>query len=1080
MSGNRSDEQLCDSREESAMTPTIQGETLVYRQDGQEQVLTVDSAAWFAWLETASTFSFVSEQGRFTARREQAGHKRGGWYWKAYRKQHGKLSSHYLGKSETLTLAHLQSVARALATALVQTVPDTDAGAAVHSVQAAASGMRSDALTPRLSTKLHRPLPRAHLVPRPRLAERLTQGVMGPLTLVSAPAGFGKTTLLAQWLAESGMPVAWLSLEAADNEPVRFLSYLIAALQTLDPHLGALALTLLQMPQQARTETVLTLLTNDVASRGRDEGDFALVLDDYHVLDAQAVDLALTFLVEHLPPQMHLVIATREDPLLPLARLRARGELTELRAADLRFTPSEAAEFLNSVMGLTLSPGNIAALEDRTEGWIAGLQLAALSMRGREDIPEFIRAFTGGHRYILDYLVEEVLTRQPAPVRSFLLQTAILDRLSGSLCDAVTGQEKGDVQLEDLERGNFFVVALDDTRHWYRYHHLFAEVLSAQLLAEQPDQVATLHRRASAWYEQHGEVSEAIRHALAACDFTRAADLVELAVPAMLRNRQEATVLGWLKALPDELVRARPVLSVRYAGTLLLHGELEGVEARLSDAEQWLDTKTDIDTSSALASSAEMVVVNEEEFRGLPGWIAMYRAAIALALGNVADTMTYARRVLDLAPPDDHLLRGSAAGFLGLASWTSGDLEAAHRSYAECMALVQRVGHISDAIGCSLALADIRISQGRLREAMSTYERGLQLATEQSAPGLRGAADMHVGMSELHRERDDLDAATQHLLRSKELGELSGLPQNRYRWRVAMARILATQGDLDGALDLLYEAERLYMGDFFPNVRPIAAWKTRVWVAQGRVGEALDWARERGLSGALDLSYLREFEHITLARVLLARSKSDRTEHSMREAMELLERLLHAAEEGERTGSVIEILLLQALAHQMQGDISAALQPLERALSLAEPEGYVRIFVDEGPPMAVLLAKLHEQARKRPRAALTTVPLAYIERLLALLRGERVQEGIFPIAPSTPAPVQSLLDPLTERELEVLRLIAAGLSNRAIAARLVLALSTVKSYVNTIYSKLQVESRTQAVARARALHLLSESSDPRA
>jgi len=390
------------------------------------------------------------------------------------------------------------------------------------------------------------------------------------------------------------------------------------------------------------------------------------------------------------------------------------------------------------------------------------------------------------------------------------------------------------------------------------------------------------------------------------------------------------------------------------------------------------------------------------------------------------------------------------------------------------MALVQRAGNHSDALGCAIALADIRIVQGRLREAMSTYERGLQLATEQSAPVLRGAADMHVGMSELHRERDDLHAATQHLLSSKELGEHTGLPQNRYRWCVAMARILATQGDLDGALDLLYEAERLYMGDFFPNVRPITAWKTRVWVAQGKLAEALDWAREHGLSVSDDLSYLREFEHITLVRVFLARSKSDRAEHSMLEAMELLERLLQSAEGGERTGSVIEILVLQALAHQIQGDIAAALVPLERALTLAEPEGYVRIFVDEGPPMAVLLAKLPERSRKRPRAASTNVLLAYIERLLALLRGERVLEGTSPASSSAPTPAQSLLDPLTERELEVLRLIAAGLSNREIADRLVLALSTVKSYVNTIYSKLQVESRTQAVARARALHLLSE------
>src|SRR2546429_5281639 len=483
MSGTRIDEQLCDSREESAMTPTIQGETLVYRQDGHEQGLTVDTAAWFAWLETASTFSFVSEEGSFTARREQAGHKRGGWYWKAYRKQHGKLSSRYLGKSETLTLARLQTVAQALADALVETAPDTDADAARPSAPAAAPGMRSDALALLLSTKLHRPLPRAHLVRRPQLAARLTQGVMGQLTLVSAPAGFGKTTLLAQWFAESGMPVAWLSLEPGDNEPVRFLSYLIATLQTLDPHLGAVALTLLQMPQPARAETVLTLLTNDVGSHGRDGGDFALVLDDYHVIEAKAIDQALTYLVEHLPPQMHLVIATREDPQLPLARLRARGHLTELRATDLRFTPSEAAEFLNQGMGLNLSAEDITALEARTEGWIAGLQLAAISLQGQQDATSFITSFTGSHHFVLDYLLEEVLGQQSESLQNFLLRTSILDRLCGPLCDAVLldPSASGQETLEYLERANLFIVPLDNERRWYRYHHLFADLLRQRL-----------------------------------------------------------------------------------------------------------------------------------------------------------------------------------------------------------------------------------------------------------------------------------------------------------------------------------------------------------------------------------------------------------------------------------------------------------------------------------------------------------------------------------------------------------------------------------------------------------------------
>ena len=369
----------------------------------------------------------------------------------------------------------------------------------------------------------------------------------------------------------------------------------------------------------------------------------------------------------------------------------------------------------------------------------------------------------------------------------------------------------------------------------------------------------------------------------------------------MRRSRQEAAALGWLKALPDELIRCRPVLSVGYAWALLTSGMLEGVEARLRDAEQWLDTAAER-RERAEASPAEMVVVDEEEFRGLPGSIAVYRAAHAQARGDVADTVKYARRAIELVSEDDHLWRGAAAALLGLAYWTSGDLETAYRTYADGMARVQRAGHISGAIGCAIALADIRITQGRLHEAMRTYERGLQLATEQGTPRLRGAADMYVGMSELHRERNELNAATEHLLRSKELGELAGLPQNPYRWCVAMARIRDAHGDLDGALDLLHTAERLYAGDFSPNVRPVAAYKTRVWVAQGRLGEALDWARERDLSAHDDLSYLREFEHITLARVLLAHSKSERADRSMLEAMGLLERLLQAAEAGGRTG----------------------------------------------------------------------------------------------------------------------------------------------------------------------------------
>ena len=911
--------------------------------------------------------------------------------------------------------------------------------------------------TPILATKLYVPPPQSRVVLRPRLTERLDEGLHRRLTLICAPAGFGKTTLLSDWLAGCERPAAWLSLDEGDGDPTRFLAYLVAALQTIAPNIAEGVLGALQSPQPPPTESILTALLNEINTI---PDQIVLVLDDYHAVDARAVDDALAFVLDHLPPRMHLVIATREDPQLPQARLRARGQLAELRAADLRFTPSEAAEFLGEVMSLNLSEEDVAALETRTEGWIAGLQLAALSMQGREDVSGFIRAFAGDNRYIVDYLVGEVLQRQPERIRSFLLQTSILDRLNVPLCDAVTGQQDGRGMLEALERGNLFVIPLDERRHWYRYHHLFADVLQAHLMAEQSEQVSTLHRRASEWYEQCGSVADAIRHALAAGDFERAAYLVELAVPAMRRSRQEATLLDWLTSLPDELFQIRPVLSVHYAGTLLQSGQLDGVEDRLRDAERWLDTTADTREREE-APSAEMVVLDEEEFRGLPASIAMYRAGIALARGNVQETVTYARRVLDLAAEDDHFQRGAAAALLGLASWTSGDLEAAHRSYADGMAHLQRAGNISDAVGGAMTSADIRIAQGRLREAMRTYEHALRLATEQGDPVMRGTADMYVGMAEFHRERNDLEAAMQNLLRSKEQGEHTGFPQYRYRWRVAMARILEAQGDLDGALDLLDEAEHLYVSDFHPDVRPIAALRARIWVAQGRLGEALDWAHERGLSVHDDLSYVREFEHITLARVLLARYKSDRADGSMLEAMGLLERLLTAAEAGGRMGSVIESLVLQALAHDAQGDIPAALVPLERALTLAEPEGFIRIFVDEGRPMAQLLSE----------AAARGIMPDYTAKLLAVFEAEEHKsedESRLPHA----LPAQSLTEPLSQRELEVLQLITEGLSNREISERLFLAVITVKGHNRNIFRKLQVRRRTEAIARARELGLL--------
>ncbi len=903
--------------------------------------------------------------------------------------------------------------------------------------------------TPILATKLFVPSPRPKAVPRPRLIERLNKGLHGKLTLISAPAGFGKTTLVSEWLAASHTgAVAWLSLDEGDSDLARFLAYLVAALQTIAANLGAGVLSALHSPQPPPTGALLTALLNEIANIS---DDFILVLDDYHAIDATAVDQALAFLLEHLPSQMHLVITTREDPHLPLTRLRARAQMTELRATDLCFTPAEAAVFLNQVMALDLSAEEVAALEKRTEGWVAALQLAALSLQGRADVARFVKAFAGDNRYIVDYLVEEVLQRQPESVRSFLLQTSILNRLSGPLCNAVTGQNDGTALLDALERGNLFVVPLDDRRYWFRYHRLFADVLAAHVLQEQPAQVPILHQRASAWCADNGLPAAAIRHALAAQDFVRAAGLVELAWPAMDGHFQSATWLGWVRAIPDELVRARPVLSLAYARALLNSGDLEAAEARLRDAERWMETLA-AGSERPQAPVTKMIVVDVAQFRTLPASIATARAYQTLARGDVSGSVKYSQRALDLLPEEDHLRRGPAAALLALAHWANGDLEAAYQALAAAMVNFQKIGALHFAISGTYGLGDIRIAQGRLREAVKTYTQTLQLALAQGKPLLRGTADLYLGLSELYREQGDEDAAIHNLLHSEELGEQAGLSDWRYRFCRVQARFKATQDDLAGALDLLDEAERRYRRSPVPDVRPLAAMKTRVWVAQGRLSEAQRWVQERGLSVDDALSYLREFEHITLARVLMTEYSRNHADRAIREAVHLLDRLQQAAEAGGRMGSVIEIALLQALAHQAQGELAPALVALQRALTLAEPEGYVRIFVDEGSPMAALL----REAMKQGAAP------NYVRRLLAAF-GQA--EGRTPTT-------QLLSEPLSERELEVLRLLGTELNGPEIARKLMVSLNTMRTHTKNIYTKLGVNNRQAAARRADELDLL--------
>ncbi|MDB9526309.1 LuxR C-terminal-related transcriptional regulator [Oscillatoria sp. CS-180] len=904
---------------------------------------------------------------------------------------------------------------------------------------------------PLLETKLYRPKWSAARVSRPRLIGRIYP--QRKLTLISAPAGFGKTTLLAEWVA-AGLTrsVAWVSLDQTDNDPAVFWAYFITALQNVQPGLGERSLSLLQSPQPPPIESVLMTLLNELTTV---EEDVVLILDDYHVIVTPAIHNGLGFLLSHLPSEMHLVIASRADPPLALARLRSHGELTELRAIDLRFTPDEAAAFLNQVMGLEISAAEVSALEQRTEGWIAGLQLAALSLQGRENVTDFVAAFSGDDRYIVDYLLEEVLQRQSDRVRHFLLQTAVLDRLSGALCDAVTDQTDGQIMLETLERSNLFIVPLDNKRQWYRYHHLFADVLLAHARTEWPERLPQLHERASAWYEQHDLLSEAIRHALAAQNFVRAADLIEPVWPTMRNRQQEATVRSWLKLFPDSLIRARPILSVAYALVLLNAGQPEGIETYLQDAERELARLTQAGSPTAQRA-------NEVQYRFLPASIANARAYRAQALGDFASTIAHAQQAMTLLPTDEGYERGTTAAFLGLAYWSSGDVAAAHRSFAEGLSVFQKLGGTQIVIAATPILAQMGTAQGRLRVTADTCEQTLQLAEQQCGPMLQGTAELHLALSGIRYEQGDLAAASQLLQTGEALREQVAISAAAYLWWLVKAQITAAQGDLDAAFEQLHEAARLYRRSPVPNVRPVAALKVRLWLRQGRLAEALEWLQESDLSVDDEPSYLREYEHLTLARVAIAQHRSNGTDEAIHPVISLLTRLLAAAEARERTGSLIKILVVLALAKEALGDVAAAISSLERALTLAEPEGYVRVFAEHETPMARLL----QQALTRG------ITPTYTQRLLTALE----TWGQKPTLPYSPTPYTltptSLIEPLSQRELEVLRLLTTELTGPEIARELVVALSTVRTHTKRIYSKLNVTNRRAAVKRAAELELI--------
>ncbi len=868
-----------------------------------------------------------------------------------------------------------------------------------------------------LSTKFYVPPARASSVSRPRLIERLNEGLSAirKLTLISASAGSGKSTLVSEWVTGREQPVAWLSLDEADNDPTRFLAYLIAALQTIMPNIGERVSDLLRSTQPPSTESILTILLNEITTLPE---PFILVLDDYHVVDAKAVDQALTFLLEHLPPQMHLVIATREDPPLPLARLRAKGQLTELRATDLRFTPSEAAEFLNQVMGLNLSEEDIAALEARTEGWIAGLQLAAISMQGHKDVTGFIKSFTGSHHFVLDYLVEEVLGQQSESVQTFLLRTSILDRMCGPLCDAVLLEPSapGQVTLEYLEHANLFIIPLDNERRWYRYHHLFAELLRQRL--QQRGSVDEYHLHASKWFENNGLAFEAFRHAAAANDIERAERLITGGEMPVHSLPVATAIHDWLDSLPKAVLDARPWLWVRSATSTLMASQITGVEEKLQAAEKAMQ-HADLD----------------DETRNLIGQIAAIRATLAHLQYQPDATIMQSQRALEYLRADNMPFRSRATWALGIGYKLKGDRASARQIFTE--AIRQASGNIYYTVLATTGLGQIQESENQLYLAAENYRHSLQLLSDQGPPN---AGDEFIGLARIFYEWNDLDAAEQHAQESLQVERQSDRRLDRFiTCEVFLARLKLTRGDVAEAAAMLAEIERsVRQNNFVHRIPEVAAAQVLTLLHQGNLEAASHMAQTHQLP-------------ISKARVHLA--QGDPTA-----ALEVLEPFRQQMEAKGWQDERLKVVVLQAVAHHAHGEKDKAVQVLGEALAMAEPGGFIRLFIDEGAPMAQLLLE----------AASHGVMPDYIGKLLAAFEAEkRKSEG-----KSDLAPAKSLIGSLSQRELKILQLIAQGLSNREIGERLFLALDTVKGHNRKIFDKLQVQSRTEAVARARELGLL--------
>ncbi|MDO8390203.1 MAG: LuxR C-terminal-related transcriptional regulator [Actinomycetota bacterium] len=915
-----------------------------------------------------------------------------------------------------------------------------------------------------VTTKLAAPHVRGALVPRPRLTALMDAGAEATLTLVSAPAGFGKTTVLAAWLTRSSTEprrAVFVSLDESDSHAASFWLYAVTALNSVAPGLGAGALQLLAAGQPA-TRAMLTAVLNEV---GDLPNEVDLILDDYHLADSPEVAEGMTFLLERRPMNLHVVLSTRADPNLPLARLRARGELVEIRARDLRFTVDETASYLADVGGLVVAPAGVSVLESRTEGWAAALQLASLSMQGRDDVGGFIAGFAGTDRHVVDYLADEVLSRQSDEVRDFLERTSILELLGGDLCDAVLDRTGSRAMLERLERANLFLVPLDDQRTWFRYHHLFADVLRSHLLSERAELVPGLHLRASRWYDVAGEPVPAVRHALAAGDVDRAADLVEAATPAMRRSRQEATLRRWLDDVPDEVVQRRPVLALAFVGALMSGNEFGDVGRRLREIERHLPAihaRLARGGDSPEGPGSQVDAIDMSELARVPAAIEMYWAGLSLVSGDFPATHRHAQLAIDTATAEDDVVPAGAAGLSGLAHWACGELDAARSSYVTCIGGLRRAHHVSDALGCYLTVADIQVAQGRLREADATYGEAMAVATSTTGESPRGTADIHVAYGRVALERGDLKRARDQLAAARGLGEDRGLPSYAYRSRAVAAMLAEVEGDVPGALELVLQAQQVYLGDFSPNVRPLHAAAARLHIQLGDLDSAERWARNHDVNASQDLSYLREYEHVTLAEATIARGRHLADESTLAEADRLLLRLLDAATAGCRDATVIEVLLLQALASYARDDAPTALAHLDRAVRLAEPEGQVYAFARQGPLVLPLMESLADSPAGVPYTHVLVA--ACIHRVA----GTRTDRGV---TPQQPAGSSGLAEQLSARELEVLHLLDTELDGPEIAQRMFVSINTLRTHTKSIYSKLGVNNRHAAVRRGRELGL---------